>query len=212
MALVKSILKNSLLSIFNTMKNSSDSDPSFFANGLASSVVTYVASGAVSTTDAGTVTGGEFTGAGTGALVLSSAPCAQEIISACNYMYAHREDESFSGEAYLAEKLSSALKEQAESGMVTTTVTGTLTPPSGTPVTYGGIATGSISVSNTSLTSKLKDLFSRMYNNRESDTYNGDEDFADTLASQIDSMYKSGSITTDGEGNILGSSGSGTIS
>lgn len=212
MALVKATLQQSLVILFNAMKNDTSGDPSIFANGLASAVVAYVATGIVSTTDGGTVTGGTYAGAGTGTLTVTTA-CASQIITACNYMYSQKDNESFDGNAYFAEKLGEALASQAEGGTVSCTVTGTLTPPSGTPITpYPGVSTGSISVSSSSLVQSLKSTFSEMWNKREQEGFDGDAELAKTLASSIDSMYKNGSISTDGQGNIAGSSGTGTIS
>ena len=40
----------------------------------------------------------------------------------------------------------------------------------------------------------------------------GNKEFAKELANEINSFYTSGTISTDGQGNIAGSSGSGAIS
>ena len=40
----------------------------------------------------------------------------------------------------------------------------------------------------------------------------GNEEFAKELTNEINSFYTSGTISTDGQGNIAGSSGSGAIS
>ena len=40
----------------------------------------------------------------------------------------------------------------------------------------------------------------------------GNKEFAKELANEINSFYTSGTISTDGQGNIAGSSGSGAVS
>ena len=51
-----------------------------------------------------------------------------------------------------------------------------------------------------------------MYNQREQEGFDGNKEFAKELANELNSFYTSGTISTDGQGNIAGSSGSGTIS
>ena len=107
-----------------------------------------------------------------------------------------------------------AFKKMADEGTVTTTVTGTLTPPPPSPpiTPYGGSATGSISCDSTAMVQALKILFSNMYTHAGEDDYNGNLEFAKELATQLNSFWTSGRISTSGEGNIEGSSGSGSIS
>ena len=102
----------------------------------------------------------------------------------------------------------------ADEGTVTTTVTGTLTPPSPSPpiTPYGGSATGNISCDSTAMVQALKILFSNMYTHAGEDDYNGNLEFAKELATQLNNFWTSGRIRTSGEGNIEGSSGSGSIS
>ena len=99
-------------------------------------------------------------------------------------------------------------------GTVTTVVTGTLTPPSPSPpiTPYGGSATGNISCDSTAMVQALKILFSNMYTHAGEDGYNGNLEFAKELATQLNNFWTSGRISTSGEGNIEGSSGSGSIS
>ena len=118
------------------------------------------------------------------------------------------------GNNYLAEELGKAFKKMADEGIVTTTVTGTLTPPSPSPsiTPYGGSATGNISCDSTAMVQALKILFSNMYTHAGEDGYNGNLEFAKELATQLNNFWTSGRISTSGEGNIEGSSGSGSIS
>lgn len=204
MAFVKKDLQDDLEDLFKSMN---DGDNSVFSNGIASLIVSYVATGAVSTNDAGTVSGGTYVGSGTGSLSVTTTACARIIKTACDNM-----TDTAHGNDYLAEQIGAGIKKMADDGVVTTTVTGTLTPPSGTPVTgYGGTATGTISCNASSLIFDLKTVFSQMWSNREQAGYDGNLEFAKKLASAVDSFWKNGQITTSGEGNIEGSTGSGTI-
>jgi len=208
MAFSKSTLQTDILTVFNNMGSNATNDD--FANGLANAVVAFVRTGQVSTTDEGTVPGGAFSGGGTGTLSVTATNCAKIIKDACEEM----NNMSSGGSNYLAEELGKAFKKMADEGTVTTTVTGTLTPPSPSPsiTPYGGSATGSISCNSTAMVQALKILFSNMYTHAGEDDYNGNLEFAKELATQLNNFWTSGRISTSGEGNIEGSSGSGSIS
>ena len=208
MAFSKSTLQTDILTVFNNMGSNATNDD--FANGLANAVVAFVGTGQVSTTDGGTVPGGAFSGGGTGTLSVTATNCAKIIKDACEEM----NNMTSGGNKYLAEELGKAFKKMADEGTVTTTVTGTLTPPSPSPsiTPYGGSATGSISCNSTAMVQALKILFSNMYAHAGEDDYNGNLEFAKELATQLNNFWTSGRISTSGEGNIEGSSGSGSIS
>ena len=208
MAFSKSTLQTDILTVFNNMGSDATNDD--FANGLANAVVAFVGTGQVTTTDVGTVPGGAFSGGGTGTLSVTATNCAKIIKDACEEM----NNMTSGGNNYLAEELGKAFKKMADEGTVTTTVTGTLTPPSPSPpiTPYGGSATGSISCNSTAMVQALKILFSNMYIHAGEDDYNGNLEFAKELATQLNNFWTSGRISTSGEGNIEGSSGSGSIS
>lgn len=208
MAFSKSTLQTDILSVFNNMGSNATNDD--FANGLANAVVAFVGTGQVTTTDGGTVTGGAFSGGGTGTLSVTATNCAKIIKDACEEM----NNMTSGGNNYLAEELGKAFKKMADEGTVTTTVTGTLTPPSPAPpiTPYGGSANGNISCDSTAMVQALKILFSDMYAHAGEDDYNGNLEFAKELATQLNNFWTSGRISTSGEGNIEGSSGSGSIS
>ena len=207
MAFNKAKLQSDFEAVFNSM---TDGNEDTFPNGISAAVVTFVSGGVVSTTDAGTVSGGTYAGNGTGKLTVTASACAAIIKKACTAM----KTMTSGGDNYLAEEMGKGFKKMADDGVVTTTVTGVLTPPSpATPISpYGGTAKGTISCSETTLVTKLKALFQKMYNQREQEGFDGDKEFAKVLANEINSFYTSGTISTDGQGNIAGSSGSGSIS
>lgn len=207
MALNKAQLQSDFEDVFESM---TDGNEDTFPNGISAAVVTFVSGGVVSTTDAGTVSGGTYAGSGTGKLTVTASACAEIIKKACTAM----KTMTSGGNDYLAEEMGKGFRKMADDGVVITTVTGVLTPPPpATPVSpYGGAAKGSISCSEATLVSKLKALFQKMYNQREQEGFDGNKEFAKVLATEINSFYTSGTISTDGQGNIAGSSGSGAIS
>lgn len=207
MAFNKAKLQSDFEAVFESM---TDGNEDTFPNGISAAVVTFVSGGVVSTIDAGTVSGGTYSGSGTGKLTVTASACAAIIKAACTAM----KTMTSGGDDYLAEEMGKGFKKMADDGVVTTTVTGTLTPPSpATPISpYGGAAKGTISCSEAALVTKLKALFQKMYNQREQEGFDGNKEFAKELANEINSFYTSGTISTDGQGNIAGSSGSGAIS
>lgn len=207
MAFNKAKLQSDIEDVFESM---TDGNEDTFPNGISAAVVTFVSGGQVSTQDAGTVTGGTYSGSGTGKLTVTASACAAIIKAACTAM----KTMTSGGDDYLAEEMGKGFKKMADDGVVTTTVTGVLTPPPpATPISpYGGAAKGTISCSEATLVSKLKLLFKKMYNQREEEGFDGNKEFAKELANEINSFYTSGTISTDGQGNIAGSSGSGSIS
>ena len=207
MALNKAQLQSDFEDVFESM---TDGNEDTFPNGISDAVVTFVSGGQVSTQDAGTVTGGTYAGSGTGKLTVTASACAAIIKAACTAM----KTMTSGGDDYLAEEMGKGFKKMADDGVVTTTVTGVLTPPPpATPISpYGGAAKGSISCSEATLISKLKLLFKKMYNQREEEGFDGNKEFAKELANEINSFYTSGTISTQGQGNLEGSTGSGSIS
>ena len=207
MALNKAQLQSDFEAVVESM---TDGNEDTFPNGISDAVVTFVSGGQVSTQDAGTVTGGTYAGSGTGKLTVTASACAAIIKAACTAM----KTMTSGGDDYLAEEMGKGFKKMADDGVVTTTVTGVLTPPPpATPISpYGGAAKGTISCSEATLVSKLKLLFKKMYNQREEEGFDGNKEFAKELANEINSFYTSGTISTDGQGKIAGSSGLGSIS
>lgn len=207
MAFNKAKLQSDFEAVFASM---TDGNEDTFPNGISAAVVTFVSGGVVSTTDGGTVSGGTYAGSGTGQLTVTSSNCAAIIKAACTAM----KTMTSGGDDYLAEEMGKGFKKMADDGVVITTVTGTLTPPSpASPISpYGGAAKGTISCSEATLVTNLKALFQKMYNQREQEGFDGNKEFAKELANGINSFYTSGTISTDGQGNIAGSSGSGSIS
>ena len=207
MAFNKAKLQSDFEAVFESM---TDGNEDTFPNGISAAVVTFVSGGVVSTTDAGTVSGGTYAGKGTGKLTVTASACAAIIKAACTAM----KTMTSGGDNYLAEEMGKGFRKMADVVVVTTFVTVVLTPPSpATPISpYGGPAKGTISCSETNLVTKLKALFQKFYYHSEQVGFDGNKEFAKELANGINSFYTSGAISTNGQGNIAGSSGSGSIS
>lgn len=206
MAFNKAKLQSDIEAVFESM---TDGNEDTFPNGISNAVVTFVSGGVVSTTDTGTVTGGTYAGNGTGKLTVTATTCASIIKSACTAM----KTMTSGADGYLAEEMGKGFKRMADDGVVTTTVTGVFTPPPpATPIyPYTGSAKGTISCSEATIVTKLKLLFKKMYDQREEEEFDGNKEFAKELAKEVNLFYKSGTVSTDGLGNIAGSSGSGTM-
>ena len=73
MALNKAQLQSDFEAVFESM---TDGNEDTFPNGISAAVVTFVSGGVVSTIDAGTVSGGAYSGSGTGTRTVSASACA----------------------------------------------------------------------------------------------------------------------------------------
>lgn len=197
------VLKEAFYSLFMSMK---DGNNDTFAEGVANAVTAFVATGQVTTVDGGAITEGAFSGGGTGSLTVIPSDCSSVIISACKNM----KGDPY-GNYYFAQEMGHALKNMADRGTVTVTVTGTVTTPGGVTHATGGEATGTISCDSSSLVQGLYETFTQMWNRREEDRYNGNLRFAEKLAQEINDFFTSGAVSTNGTGAIAGSSGTGTI-
>lgn len=216
MALDKEQLQEDLYSVFTSMKEAKQATDEDFANGIAKAVYDYIKGGTVTTIDKGEVSGGAFAGGGSAKLssnsTLSPDNCASIILSACTNMHKM----TTGGDNYLAVEIGKGIKKMSTDLVITTSVTGTLTPPSpATPVTPyppdGGEAKGSVACNEAPLVLALKTLFLNMYSNKDDKKYDGDSELAKELASKVAEFWTQGVVSTSGKGDIEGSSGSGSI-
>ena len=208
MAFNKTTLQKSIENVFKAM---TDGNTDTFSNGISNAIVSFVLTGQVKTNDAGTVPGGVYTGGqGNGTLTVTPSSCASILKNALNRM----KNMTSGGDNYLAEEMGQGIKKMADEGKVVTVVTGgVLQPPGSVPPVpgYGGPAQGTILCIEAPLVAKLKSVFQKMYNSREQSGFDGNKEFAKELADAVNTFYTSGQITTQGQGNITGSVGAGTI-
>ncbi len=201
MSLSSDTLKNDLLSVF---RNMTDGDDRYFAREVSSKIADYAESGSVITTDVGTISAGAFTGAGNGSITVDSSICENIVYAACQAMASM----SAGGDAYLAAQLALGIDSMMLAGEVKTTVTGTVTPPSGTPFPMSGSAKGTF----TGVSATLQSGFLAAFTSMASMTSGGDEYLAGQMATVITAYLTAGIIATQGQAALSGSIGAGSMS
>lgn len=196
-----SSLEDDLLYVFNSM---TDGDDHVFSDGISDAFKTFVESGIPQTTDSGNVPTGYFEGASTsGSITADDTDCADIIYTACEYAKEH----DTGGDAYIADKIAEGLQKMLDDAVVTTSVSGTVVPPSPPPpsIPTTGTAKGGISCSTTALATGLKAIFSLMKNM----TSGGNTYLSQEMAVLVNTCLLSGVVSTQGEGALEGSTGSG---
>jgi len=220
MALNKAKLKTDIKKVFSDMKAENAPD-TLFASGISSAIVTFVKGCSISTVDAGTVSGGVYSGSSTGSgasnMIISATDCQNTIQSACNEMKKKRQTQAEYeqyGNDYLAEEIGKGIKQMSDAIQINLVSSGTLTPPSGPVVSpYGGANNGGINCSGKDiLVAGLKLTMRQMYSNREVQGFDGDDVLAGSIADLVNTFYTTGIVNTNGEGNIAGATGTGSIS
>lgn len=200
MSLATSTLKSDLLTLFNTMASNTSGDNSVFSEGVAAALKDFIESAAVTTTDAGTVSGGAFVGTGTGTISADSSECEATILAACEAMVKM----TSGGNSYLAQQIAEGMQEMSDAAEVSCDVTGTLTTTAGATSTLTGTSTGTIACSY-DLAGDLEAVFKAMVDM----TSGGDEYMAEGMAAAAEAFVLSGVVSTDGEGSLAGSTGAG---
>jgi len=201
MSLIQNGLKNDLLSIF---RNMTDGDDRYFAREVSAKVADYAESGSISTTDAGTISQGIFAGLGNGSITVDSSICENIVYAACKTMAGM----TAGGDAYLAAQFALGIDTMMLAGEVNTTVSGTVTPPSGTSFPLAGAAKGTF----TGVMATLQSGFLAAFNKMATMTSGGDEYLAGQMATVITAYLKAGVIATKGQANLVGSIGAGSMS
>ena len=204
MSLNKDTLKSGLITVFNQMNLRSSGAIEYFASQVSQQVADYIKSGSVTTTDSGSISAGSFIGSGTGSVKADSSTCEAVLLAA---LYAMMQM-PVGGDDYLATELARGIHTMTtESKKVETSVTGTAT--SGTTVTpVTGTAKGEFSGTQSTLRSAFIAAFTAMGGMYAG----GNEYLADEIAKAVTTYLKNGTISTQGEGVLSGTSGSGSIS
>lgn len=219
MALDPTSLKADILQIFDDMETKAG-EPGFngdtyFSTELAKVCANYCSTGTINTIDKGSiplpVPTGAFVGTGMSNNGISCTPSLASaiIIAACTAM-----STPFPGaDDFFAQQLALALHTMVSAGTITTTVKGTYTnATSGATIYMEGTATGTIACVSTALELGLKQCFKDMYDKREVEGYNGNDDFAEKMSSLFTSYLTTGTVTTYGQLQLSGDVGNGTIS
>lgn len=198
MSLKQSDLEDDLKEAFATMQDDAD-----FARLVSAAVARYAESGDITTTDAGQVSAGTFSGSGTGKISVDSSVCEGILVSATDSM----KSMTSGGDALLAGQLAAGIDAMMAAGTVTTEVSGTATPPPpASPVPVSGSATGTFTGNPALIQGVMAGAFPVMMGMVEG----GNDFFAVQLATCVTSYLNAGTISTNGTGAIAGSVGSGT--
>lgn len=198
MSLRQSDLEDVLKEAFATMQDDAD-----FARLVSATVARYAESGDITTTDAGQVSAGTFSGSGTGKISVDSSVCEEILVSATDSM----KSMTSGGDALLAGQLAAGIDAMMAAGTVTTEVSGTATPPPpASPVPVSGTATGTFTGNPALISGVMAVAFPVMLGMVEG----GNDFFAVQLATCVTSYLNAGIISTNGTGAVAGSTGSGT--
>lgn len=203
MAFSQSALQAELYSVFNSM---TDGDNHKFSKGISGAFKNFVNSGKPQTTDSGSIPTGAFTGASvSGSMTSDSSSCEGIIQSACEAMVNGSKNND-----YIAEKIAEGLQDLTDGTEVNTSVSGTTVPPVPPPPTIptSGSAKGGINCDTSPVEAGLKACFSSMADMTEG----GNMYFASELARLTYSCLTSGTVNTEGVGNLEGSKGVGKAS
>ena len=198
MALNKATLETSFLITFSDMESDSD-----FASGIASACKSYVESGTVTTIDSGTISSGVFAGSGSGSASVSDSLMSAQI----NTAIAQMKQVTSGGDNILANGIFNGLKAMLAQAQVSTNVKGNVTQGSSSSYMEGTASGTGITCTDAGFVSSLLDCFDAMKNK----TSGGDSYFASQLADIIDTYVSTGKVTTQGQGTLEGSAGSGSI-
>lgn len=201
MSLNQNELENNLISIF---RNMTDGDDGYFAREVSAAIAGYAESGVVATTDAGAISQGAFVGSGNGSASVDPSICESIVLAACKAMAKM----TAGGDDYLASQLAVGIDSMMSAGTVNTSVKGTVTPPNGTAFTTAGTAKGTF----TGVMTTLQSGFSAAFNAMAGMTSGGDEYLARQMATVITAYLKAGIIAAQGQANLEGSIGAGSMS
>ena len=207
MALVVATLEQALVDAFDLMENTDwqvgDNPNEAFAEGVAKAWKDFAESGSITTVDVGGIPGGVFAGAGTGSITVDDRPCADALVAACTQM----QNMASGRDTFLAEKMAAALHSLITSGQVSTDVIGTRTPPSSSPVPASGSAKGSMTGIPMPVQLGLIAAFTTMGGM----TAGNSAFLAAQLAPLTRAYLAAAIVTTNGEGSLAGSIGTGAM-
>jgi hypothetical protein len=189
---------SALKAVFNDMSG----DDRKFSDSFAAAVKDYAESGSIATADAGTVSAGEFTGAGKGGITVTASDCADIVYAGTQSMV------GAGGNDVLAAKMSEGVDTMIVNGTVGTDVSGTCTPPSGSPFPLSGAAEGAMAGIPAPMTAAFFSAFETMNSMNE-----GNNDYmAVQCATAMDSYLTKAVVNTKGKDALSGSAGKGQMS
>jgi hypothetical protein len=200
MALAVSTLQRDFFDAFRSM---TDGDDAVFADKVSAAADKYAESGGITTTDAGTIPAGAFTGAGTGSITCDASIAKKIILAACNAM----QNMTTGGNEYLAAQLAAGIHSMVAAGQVKTNVTGTAVPPGSSPMPMAGAAAGSM----TGVPAPMRAAFLAAFTAMDSMREDGDQYMARQMAAAVDAYLKAAVVNTRGSAALAGSTGAGNM-
>lgn len=191
--------------VYELLQNMKSDDD--MIDGILSCVCDLLGSAVVTTSDSGAVSGGTFVGTGTG--TISAEPDVGRAIlkTACVAMSTMQSG----GDAIFADALGNSINAVISSATVDCSVSGIITPPPpATPFPAIGKSSGVISCSPSDLIKALNATFATMGQMGIVEGFDGNLLFATNLTVNLVLMIGQGSVSTNGQANLLGSVGNGT--
>lgn len=213
MPLIASSLSNSLFSIFDGM-NGRETTDKWFADEVTNAVKDYFEGASGSTTDAGTISAGAFTGMGTvSSISASPSACSSLIFAALTSMRATGDNNT------LATAMATGFMTMFNDGVVTCNVTGTASTPTSIS-TVSGTSQGSVATKSASMYNDILSAFNDMNckSGESLDSWKsrmgGDPNryMADKIANTVTTELKSAVLTCYGTGALSGETGVGNLS
>jgi hypothetical protein len=197
MSLPFSDFVSALKSVFNDMSG----DDRKFSDGFAAAVKDYAESGTIVTADAGTVSAGEFVGAGEGGITVTASDCADLVYAGTRTML------ETGGNDVLAAEMAEGVDAMITGGKVETEVSGICTPPSGSPFTLSGAAEGTM----TGLPAPMEAAFFSAFEAMNAMSEGNNDYMADQCAAAVDNYLTEAVIETEGKDALSGSAGTGKM-
>jgi hypothetical protein len=197
MSLPFSSFESALKAVFNDMSG----DDRKFADDFAAAVKDYAESGAIATVDAGTVSAGVFAGAGEGGIAVEASDCADIVYAGTQAMLEK------GGNDVLAEKMAEGVDTMTANGRVKTDVSGTCTPPSGSPFTLSGSAEGTM----TGAPAPMEAAFFSAFEAMNAMTEGNNDYMAVQCAVAVTGYLTQAVAATNGKSALSGSTGTGKM-
>jgi hypothetical protein len=198
MSLPFSDFVDALKTAFNDMSG----DDREFSDSFAAAVKNYAESGNIATADAGTVSAGAFTGAGKGGITVAASDCADIVYAGAQAMA------GTGGNGVLAATMAKGVDTMIASGKVETDVSGTCTPPSGSPFPLSGAAEGAMA----GIPAPMEAAFFSAFETMNSMSEGNNDYMAVQCATAIDSYLTKAVASTKGKNALSGSAGQGKMS
>jgi hypothetical protein len=172
-----------------------------FSDNFAAAVKDYAESGVISTVDKGAVSAGAFAGAGEGGITVTASDCADIVYAGTQAML------RVGGNNVLAAKMAEGVDTMITNGEVATAVSGTCTPPSDPSFPLSGAAKGVM----TGVPAPMEAAFFSAFETMNPMSEGNNDYMAAQCAAAIHDYLTKAVVTTEGQGALSGSTGTGNM-